>query len=63
MIVVEGARLLRDKRSGETLKSRSGKGLTGCPAESEQPETEINIIQKYQWNFYGATSLVYTSTN
>ncbi|MFG6494305.1 hypothetical protein P8610_03045 [Fictibacillus sp. UD] len=48
MIGVKGARLLRDERSGETLKAQSGKGLTGRPAESEQPETEINYFQEQQ---------------
>jgi hypothetical protein len=42
LIVVQGARLLRDERSGETFKAQSGKGLTARPAESEQPGTEIN---------------------
>ncbi|MDM5315738.1 hypothetical protein QUF49_06990 [Fictibacillus sp. b24] len=46
MIVVEGVRLLRDKRSGETLRAQSGKGLTACPAESEAPVTEINHFQE-----------------
>ncbi len=27
------------------LTAQSGKGLTACPAESEQPEAEINYIQ------------------
>ncbi|WP_394605682.1 hypothetical protein [Fictibacillus sp. UD] len=30
------------------LKTQSGKGLTECPAESEQPETEINYFQELQ---------------
>jgi hypothetical protein len=28
--------------------AQSGKGLTACPAESEQPGTEINHIQEQQ---------------
>ncbi|MDM5316580.1 hypothetical protein QUF49_11295 [Fictibacillus sp. b24] len=48
LIEVKGARLLRDKRSGETLRAQSGKGLTACPAESEAPVTEINHFQKLQ---------------
>ncbi|MFG6493847.1 hypothetical protein P8610_00675 [Fictibacillus sp. UD] len=29
------------------LRPQSGKGLTACPAESEQPGTEINCFQEH----------------
>ncbi|MFG6496865.1 hypothetical protein P8610_16005 [Fictibacillus sp. UD] len=48
MIGVKGKRLLRDKRSGETPRAQSGKGLTACPAESETPVTKINHFQALQ---------------
>ncbi|MFG6496346.1 hypothetical protein P8610_13350 [Fictibacillus sp. UD] len=39
MVVVEGGRLLRDRRAGETLKSETLRmWLTACPAESEHLE-------------------------
>jgi len=48
LIVVEGARLLRDRRAGETLKSGNVRmWLTACPAESEHPEKEIDCFQKH----------------
>ncbi|MFG6494052.1 hypothetical protein P8610_01720 [Fictibacillus sp. UD] len=39
MIGVQGVRLLRDRRAGETLKSETLRmWLTACPAESEHLE-------------------------
>ncbi|MFG6497179.1 hypothetical protein P8610_17590 [Fictibacillus sp. UD] len=47
MIGVKGARLLRDRRAGETLKSETVRmWLTACPAESEAPGKEINYFQE-----------------
>jgi hypothetical protein len=46
LIGVEDARLLRDRRAGETLESKTSEcGSPPCPAESEQPGAEINHIQ------------------
>ncbi len=47
LIGVQGARLLRDRWAGETLKCETlGMWLTACPAESEAPGAEINSSKK-----------------
>jgi hypothetical protein len=45
---VEAFLVLRDKRSGETPQAHVPRRLTARPAESEQPEAEINNLQKQQ---------------
>ncbi|MDM5316477.1 hypothetical protein QUF49_10780 [Fictibacillus sp. b24] len=46
MIGVQGVRLLRDRRAGETLKSETLRmWLTACPAESEHLERKSTTFQ------------------
>ncbi|MFG6495964.1 hypothetical protein P8610_11430 [Fictibacillus sp. UD] len=49
MVGAQGVRLSA-RTSGQVrpLRAQSGKGLTACPAESEQPGAEINHFQKQQ---------------
>ncbi|MDM5314487.1 hypothetical protein QUF49_00685 [Fictibacillus sp. b24] len=44
MIEVKGARLLRDERSGETLKGAKRQGAHRPPRGKRAPETEINLF-------------------
>ncbi|MDM5316499.1 hypothetical protein QUF49_10890 [Fictibacillus sp. b24] len=46
MIGVEGTRLLRDERSGETLKGAKRQVAHWSPRGKRVPETEINHFQK-----------------
>jgi hypothetical protein len=44
LIGEEGARLLRDERSGETLKGAKRQGAHRSPRGKRAPETEINLF-------------------
>ncbi|MDM5314818.1 hypothetical protein QUF49_02365 [Fictibacillus sp. b24] len=48
MIGVKGARLLRDKRSGETPKGAKRQGAHRSPRGKRVPVTEINLFQEQQ---------------
>ncbi|MDM5317562.1 hypothetical protein QUF49_16245 [Fictibacillus sp. b24] len=48
MIEAQGGRLLRDKRSGETLKGAKRQGAHRLPRGKRAPGAEINHIQKLQ---------------